>query len=84
MRMGDRNVIELEQGWTHMRKGIAKLKNILEGIPEQPFTSDEYSILYTTIYNMCTQKFPFDSHNNSMRDTERLLWNTLTHWCCLY
>eukprot|EP00253_Pinus_taeda_P026395 PITA_26395 len=58
--MGDRNVIELEQGWTHMRKGIAKLKNILEGIPEQPFTSDEYSNLYTTIYNMCTQKVPFD------------------------
>lgn len=61
MRMGDRNaIIELEEGWTLMRKGIAKLKNILEGIPEQPFTSDEYAVLYTTIYNMCTQKFPYD------------------------
>ena len=36
IRMGDRNIIELEQGWNHMRKGIAKLKNILEGRPEQP------------------------------------------------
>jgi hypothetical protein len=42
--MGDCNIIELENG---LRKGIAKLKNILEGIPEQPFNADEYSLLYT-------------------------------------
>jgi len=58
--MGDRNIIELEQGWNHMRKGIAKLKNILEGIPEQPFDAEHYALLYTTIYNMCTQKHPYD------------------------
>jgi hypothetical protein len=46
-RMGDCNIIELDQGWNHIHKGIAKLKNILEGIPEQPFNADEYSLIYT-------------------------------------
>ncbi|PPR95983.1 hypothetical protein GOBAR_AA24689 [Gossypium barbadense] len=41
-------------------KGITKLKRILEGLPEPPFTSEEYMMLYTTIYNMCTQKPPHD------------------------
>jgi len=37
-----------------------KLKRILEGLPEPPFSSEEYMMLYTTIYNMCTQKPPHD------------------------
>ncbi|KAK4847817.1 hypothetical protein QYF36_006218 [Acer negundo] len=43
-----------------MQKGIMKLKRILEGLPETPFSSEEYMMLYTTIYNMCTQKPPHD------------------------
>ncbi|KAJ7542027.1 hypothetical protein O6H91_10G086500 [Diphasiastrum complanatum] len=60
MTMNDRKVIELEQGWTFMQKGITKLINLLEGLPEQQFNSEEYMMLYTTIYNMCTQKPPLD------------------------
>eukprot|EP00253_Pinus_taeda_P000544 PITA_00544 len=58
--MSERKIIELESGWEFMQKGITKLKNILEGIPEQQFNSEEYIMLYTTIYNMCTQKPPQD------------------------
>lgn len=43
----ERKVIELEQGWTFMQKGITKLKNLLEGVPEQQFNSEEYIMLYT-------------------------------------
>eukprot|EP01018_Ginkgo_biloba_P011463 Gb_23722 [translate_table: standard] len=60
MTMSERKIIELEQGWDFMYKGITKLKNILEGVPEQPFSSEHYAMLYTTIYNMCTQKPPQD------------------------
>eukprot|EP00252_Welwitschia_mirabilis_P008862 TRINITY_DN210_c0_g2_i1.p1 TRINITY_DN210_c0_g2~~TRINITY_DN210_c0_g2_i1.p1 ORF type:complete len:745 (-),score=178.44 TRINITY_DN210_c0_g2_i1:429-2663(-) len=60
MTMNERRIIELDQGWAFMQKGITKLKNILEGIPEQQFNSEEYIMLYTTIYNMCTQKPPQD------------------------
>lgn len=58
--INERRVIELEQGWNFMQKGITKLKNLLEGVPEQQFSSEEYMLLYTTIYNMCTQKPPQD------------------------
>ncbi|GLJ46218.1 hypothetical protein SUGI_0973740 [Cryptomeria japonica] len=60
MTMADRKTIDLEQGWEFMQKGIKKLINILEGVPEQQFNSEEYMMLYTTIYNMCTQKPPQD------------------------
>ena len=43
----ERKVIELEQGWSFMQKGITKLKNLLEGVPEQQFSSEEYMLLYT-------------------------------------
>ncbi|GMY16443.1 cullin-1 [Fagus crenata] len=56
----ERKIIELEQGWEYMEKGIMKLKRILEGLPEPHFSSEEYMMLYTTIYNMCTQKPPHD------------------------
>ncbi|XP_048440510.1 cullin-1 isoform X3 [Pyrus x bretschneideri] len=59
-RMNDRKTIDFEQGWEIMQKGITKLKNILEGLPEPQFISDDYMLLYTTIYNMCTQKPPHD------------------------
>ncbi|KAI3883553.1 hypothetical protein MKW92_044360 [Papaver armeniacum] len=57
----ERPIIELEAGWSDMKHGIEKLKRILEGVPgEQQFDSVEYMNLYTTIYNMCTQKPPND------------------------
>ncbi|KAF7809601.1 cullin-1 [Senna tora] len=56
----DRKIIDLEQGWDYMVQGITKLKKILEGSPEPNFSSEEYIMLYTTIYNMCTQKPPND------------------------
>ncbi|KAJ4768188.1 Cullin family protein [Rhynchospora pubera] len=61
MAMHERKVIELDQGWDFMQKGITKLKNLLEGKPgETQFSSEDYMMLYTTIYNMCTQKPPHD------------------------
>ncbi|PIA44551.1 hypothetical protein AQUCO_01700270v1 [Aquilegia coerulea] len=60
MAMHERKTIDLEQGWEFMQKGITKLKNILEGLPEPQFSSEDYMMLYTTIYNMCTQKPPHD------------------------
>ncbi|KAI4345439.1 hypothetical protein L6164_012564 [Bauhinia variegata] len=60
MSMSERKTIDLEQGWDFMQKGITKLKNILEGLPEPQFGSEDYMMLYTTIYNMCTQKPPHD------------------------
>jgi hypothetical protein len=43
----ERKVIELEAGWAFMQKGITKLKTLLEGVPEQQFSSEEYMLLYT-------------------------------------
>ncbi|XP_078444946.1 cullin-1 [Wolffia australiana] len=60
MALNERKTIDLEQGWEFMQKGITKLKNILEGRPETQFSSEDYMMLYTTIYNMCTQKPPHD------------------------
>lgn len=60
MAVHERKTIDLEQGWEFMQKGITKLKNILEGLPEPQFSSEDYMMLYTTIYNMCTQKPPHD------------------------
>lgn len=56
----DRKIIQMEEGWAGMQVGINKLKDILEGNTEHKFVSDEYITLYTTIYNMCTQKPPHD------------------------
>ncbi len=46
----ERKVIELEQGWAFMQKGITKLKNLLEGVREQQFNSEEYIMLYTYFF----------------------------------
>ena len=47
MKMGGGNIIELEQGWDHMRKAMTKLKNILEGVPGQSFDTDQYSLIHS-------------------------------------
>nr|ABK23135.1 unknown [Picea sitchensis] len=60
MTTSEREIIELEAGWEFMQKGITKLKNILEGISEEQFNSEEYMRFYETVYKMCTQKPPHD------------------------
>lgn len=60
MTTNQMKTVQLEEGWAFMQGGITKLKNILEGLPEPQFSSEEYMMLYTTIYNMCTQKPPHD------------------------
>ncbi|KAI3417132.1 uncharacterized protein J3R85_014761 [Psidium guajava] len=60
MAAKERQTIDLEQGWEFLQKGILKLINILEGLPEPQFSSEDYMMLHTTIYNMCTQKPPHD------------------------
>ncbi|KIY98613.1 Cullin-1 [Monoraphidium neglectum] len=52
--------VELEEGWKDMQAGINKLIRILEGENESQFNAEQYMKLYTTIYNMCTQKPPYD------------------------
>lgn len=47
MTVNERKTIELDQGWEFMQKGITKLKNILEGLPEPQFSSEDYMMLYT-------------------------------------
>lgn len=58
--MGDRRPIELAEGWNFMQSGINKLTRLLEREPEEQFNAEQYINLYTTIYNMCTQKPPHD------------------------
>ncbi|KAH9765751.1 Cullin-1 [Citrus sinensis] len=48
--MNERKTIDLEQGWEFMQKGITKLKNILEGLPEPQFSSEDYMMLYTYLF----------------------------------
>ena len=47
MAIGEREIICFEQGWELMQKAITKLKNILEGLPEPQFSSEDYMMLYT-------------------------------------
>eukprot|EP00270_Netrium_digitus_P021983 TRINITY_DN966_c0_g1_i9.p1 TRINITY_DN966_c0_g1~~TRINITY_DN966_c0_g1_i9.p1 ORF type:complete len:282 (-),score=66.56 TRINITY_DN966_c0_g1_i9:786-1631(-) len=58
--MSEREVISLEHGWQQIQRGIAKVKNLLEGTSDEQFTEDEIMYLYTIIYNMCTQRPPRD------------------------
>ncbi|KAB1214022.1 Cullin-1 [Morella rubra] len=58
--MSERKFIDLEEGWEIIQKGITKLKNILDQglMPQRQYSSEEYMMLYTTIFNMTTQKPP--------------------------
>eukprot|EP00798_Chlamydomonas_sp_ICE-L_P016007 gene16007-22145_t len=58
--MADRKPIELQDGWSVMQNGINKLIRLLEGEQEEQFNAEQYMSLYTTIYDMCTQKPPHD------------------------
>jgi cullin 1 len=51
--MSEGKTMHLEQGWELMQKGITKLKNILEGLPEPQFSSEDYMMLYTYPFLCC-------------------------------
>lgn len=57
MSMSERKTIDLEQGWDFMQKGVTKLKNILEGLPEPQFSSEDYMMLYTYVSKTISQLF---------------------------
>ncbi|CAM8993202.1 unnamed protein product [Rhodiola kirilowii] len=82
MTMTERKTIELDQGWEYMERGITKLKNILEGLNEPQFSSEDYMMLYTTIYNMCTQKPPHD-YSQQLYDKYKLAFEDYIRECVL-
>lgn len=54
-------IIALEEGWERLKtEGIGKLQTIIENGYNSKFTPEEYSLLYTTVYNMCTQRTPYN------------------------
>ncbi|XP_015159470.1 cullin-1-like [Solanum tuberosum] len=58
IEMNLKNIIEFEEGWHFIQEAIEKVKRVLEGQTE-PFRVDECMMLYTLIYNMCSQKPPY-------------------------
>ncbi|KAH0664537.1 hypothetical protein KY290_030447 [Solanum tuberosum] len=58
IEMNLKNIIEFEEGWHFIQEAIEKVKRVLEGQTE-PFRIDECMMLYTLIYNMCSQKRPY-------------------------
>jgi cullin 1 len=50
MSLSERKTIDLEQGWDFMHRGIMKLKNILEGLPEPQFSPEDYMMLYAYVF----------------------------------
>ncbi|RLN36363.1 Cullin-1 [Panicum miliaceum] len=60
MDRGDSGVVELEEGWRFLAAGVAKIRRTVEAGGEFPLSSVEFLELYTTVFNMCTQKPPHD------------------------
>ncbi|KAI3858285.1 hypothetical protein MKX03_031041 [Papaver bracteatum] len=59
-------VLELEEGWAIIQKGITKLINAIEGKPESPIGMKFASTLHETIYTMCTQKSPGGDYSKQL------------------
>ena len=50
-------IIELEEGWHQIdHQAISKIINFLESQANPGFSKKEYSVLYTLVYDMCTQQ----------------------------
>ncbi|XVE65633.1 hypothetical protein DITRI_Ditri08aG0015900 [Diplodiscus trichospermus] len=47
------HLIEIEEGWPVLQEGIDKLIKIIEGDKTQSFSSADYMLYYTTVYNIC-------------------------------
>ncbi|KAI9105185.1 hypothetical protein K1719_022714 [Acacia pycnantha] len=59
MSMSNREPIGLEEGLNILQEGITKEKMIVEGLSLQKFSTEEYTKLYKTAYDMCLQKPPY-------------------------
>ncbi|KAG5628233.1 hypothetical protein H5410_013451 [Solanum commersonii] len=66
--MNQRSTIDLEHGWGIIQRGITRLKNILEGLPEPQFSSEDYMMM--TIYNMCSHN-PLHDYSQQLYDKYR-------------
>ncbi|KAL5220115.1 hypothetical protein ABZP36_024828 [Zizania latifolia] len=55
----NRKLVLLNDGWRDLLAGVANLKRILDG-EEGSFSAEQHIHLYTTIYDMCTQKPPYE------------------------
>ncbi|CAG9460102.1 unnamed protein product [Pedinophyceae sp. YPF-701] len=57
----DQPPIHLEEGWKLIEETIQKIQRNLEGDPnESPINTTQWSLTYTRVYNLCTQKPPHD------------------------
>lgn len=65
-----------------MQFGIFKLIRILESEPNTCFTAAEYMNLYTTTYNMCTQKPPHEYSEQLYERYKRVFKDYLTGTVC--
>ncbi|WJX96762.1 Cullin-1 [Trifolium repens] len=50
--MEHRRINDFDEGWKRIEIGITKLIRNVEGLPDTQFSSDEYMMLYTTIYDL--------------------------------
>uniref|UniRef100_A0A5B6YRY3 Putative Cullin 1 n=1 Tax=Davidia involucrata TaxID=16924 RepID=A0A5B6YRY3_DAVIN len=59
--------ISFEEGWPVLQEGINKLIDIIEGVHNNQFTSEEYMNLYTTTYRIC-QPNPLGPESQKLYD----------------
>ncbi|KAL5065405.1 hypothetical protein RYX36_027142 [Vicia faba] len=67
MSLFDAPIIDFEEGWSFVQKRIKKLQDNLEGLPDTHLSSEDYIMLYTNIYNICT----VNHHNYSEQLCEK-------------
>ncbi|CAM6081663.1 unnamed protein product [Calypogeia fissa] len=46
---------EFDKAWPILQKGITKVINLLDGLPEKQFTAKEYTVLMSTVMMTCIQ-----------------------------
>jgi cullin 1 len=66
------NITELEEGWAVIYKAILQLRSRLEeGNDKFQVTAEEYTIVYTIVYNMCNQNVSeemYDRYKDSIKE----------------
>lgn len=57
----NQRIIPLEDGWKDVKEAIDKLEEMLDGgMTRSKFATNEYIGIYTTCYDMCTQRSPYN------------------------
>ncbi|CAM6103286.1 unnamed protein product [Calypogeia fissa] len=51
----DPKLLEFEEAWPILQKGITKVTNLLDGLPEKQFTAKEFAMLISTIVKLCVR-----------------------------